>query len=164
MKIRSLIALIIFLALAACRGAQEPASTPEVVNTPRTSEGLTADVGKGESLDVQGQTNGEDAQAQTQVELPEDFPKDIPLVDLALISDLVTASDRVTYNAGLEYPNVSDFYKVRMPASGWTLEGEEVSSSHATYKFSKDGRTAQVDITQGENGIPTLVVITFSAP
>ena len=160
MKIRTLIALIIFLALAACRGAQEPASTPEVVNTPRTSEGLTADVGKGESLDVQGETNGEDAQ----VELPEDFPEDIPLVDLALISDLVTAAGRVSYNAGLEYPNVSDFYKVRMPASGWTLEGEEVSSSHATYKFSKDGRTSQVDITQGENGVPTLVVITFSAP
>ena len=162
MKIRTLIALIIFLALTACGGGQEPASTPEVVNTPRTSEGLTADVGKGESLDVEGETNGEDA--QTQVELPEDFPEDIPLVDLALISDLVTASDRVSYNAGLEYPNVSDFYKMRMPANGWTLEGEEVSSSHATYNFSKDGRTAQVDITQGGNGVPTLVVITFSTP
>jgi hypothetical protein len=165
MKIHKLIGFItIILLLAACGGASV-AETPLAASTPRTSEGLTADVGKGESLDVEAETDGDEVQtAPSQVELPADFPQDIPLLETALISDLFTASDRVSYNATLEYPNVSDFYKVRMPANGWTLLEEDVSSSHAAYKFSKEDRSAQVEITQGENGAPTLVVISFTAP
>jgi hypothetical protein len=165
MKIRIITTcILVSLLLAACRSAPEEV-TPETASTPQTSEGLTADIGKGESLDAQGETNGDEAQADSAlVDLPEDFPQDIPLVEMALISDLFTASDMVSYNAELEYPNISDFYKMRMPANGWTLTEEEFSSSHATYKFSKDDRTAQVDISQGESGTPTLVVIYFTAP
>jgi hypothetical protein len=165
MKIHMLTGLItISLLLAGCVGASET-PTQEAASTPRTSEGLTADVGKGESLDVEAETDGADVQAEpSQVELPADFPQDIPLPEAALISDLFTASDRVSYNVALEYPNVSDFYKVRMPANGWTLVEEDVSSSHAAYMFSKEDRSAQVEITQGENGAPTLVVISFTAP
>jgi hypothetical protein len=165
MKIHMLTGLItISLLLAACGGVSET-PTQKAASNPRTSEGLTADVGKGESLDVQSETDGDEVLPEpSQVELPADFPQDIPLLETALISDLITTADSVSYNAALEYPNVSDFYKVRMPANGWTLTEEDVSSSHAAYKFSKEDRSAQVEITQGENGAPTLVVISFTAP
>lgn len=81
------------------------------------------------------------------VELPGDFPDDVPVYDDASVMITTTDSSRegyyVTMSSTDDFSTIKDWYKKALEDEGWTIDGE---TSYAA----GDGETATFSCTKGD--------------
>jgi len=93
---------------------------------------------------------------------PQDVPPDIPIMD-GERSAFVGAAQAVSYLINAEFDDVVNFYRTEMPQKGWQEASVDTpsTSSLIEMKYTKDGRTATIVITQIPIVGQTTIVITI---
>ncbi len=81
---------------------------------------------------------------------------DIPMMPDA--KEKSSLGDTIIYKSASKVADVVAFYKKAMPAAGWKLEGEPMTTdAFATLTFTQDSKKAQVSITS-EGGMTNVIV------
>ena len=83
------------------------------------------------------------------------LPEDVPTMDDAVI--VSAAADTVTFTVEVGADAVLAYYQEQLAANGWTLQEDQTATE---MRFSKDDRTAQVTVGEGE---PTEVTVTVTS-
>lgn len=93
-------------------------------------------------------------------------PEDVSIPQEPEVENLYATQDIVSYTIGQDFAAVLDFYKREMPANGWTAvsEGTLESEQAAVLKYTKDGRSATLSLSEGPQEGQTVVVITLVNP
>jgi len=93
---------------------------------------------------------------------PQDAPPDIPIME-AERSAFVGTAKAVSYMINAEFDDVVSYYRAEMPKNGWQEAPSDTTSTSSLVelKYTKDGRTATVVITQVPFVGQTTVVITI---
>ena len=102
------------------------------------------------------------AQAFIKGEVPSgDPPTDIPIMDIDRTESYFGSSQYIFYISAYEYPQVLDFYKVKMPENGWQYLQDESHqyANAAQLNYYKDTRTATIDLSLNSLNNTTLVII-----
>ena len=121
----------------------------------------------GEEVTWSGETEeGEvyEAQIGGEVEVPNDFPSDIPLYPASTPMASLDAGDhgRVLALTTSEAPeDVFEFYRTELPKQGWSIENEAAFGEQYVLGVAKETRTASVTIAVG--GGQTRVAIALTA-
>ena len=105
------------------------------------------------------------AQIGGDVQLPSDFPPDVPVYPDAtpVASGFATGEGAFVLLRTLDpAPSVYDFYRSEMPEDGWSIENEMRLGDFGMLTLAKDGRSATIAITPGEEG--ATIMLTVSAP
>ena len=106
------------------------------------------------------------AQGIIQNEIPTgEPPTDIPIINRNQVNDYFGASQYIFYTTPNAYPEVLQFYQTGMPDNGWQyLEAESHEYANAAQlKFSKDSRTATINLSLNPLNNTTVVVINISS-
>ena len=106
------------------------------------------------------------AQAIINNELPTgEPPSDIPILDRNQAKDFIGYSQYIFYISSSQYQDVLTFYQTEMPNNGWLyMESESHEYANASQLvFTKDTRTATVDLSTNPLNNTTVVVINISA-
>ncbi len=106
------------------------------------------------------------AQAIIQKEVPTgEPPTDIPILNRDQVNDYFGASQYIFYTAPNAYSEVLKFYQTAMPDNGWQyLETESHEYANAAQlKYSKDTRTATINLSLNPLNNTTVVVINISS-
>jgi hypothetical protein len=122
-----------------------------------TAEALATDVGDSGLVET-----AEAVATDVGLDLGE-APADIPLLD-ADPNGLVATSALVTYTTARTADEVKAFYETELPANGWVLsEGTAYEFGDLyTVTYTKDGRSALLNITAATDGGATLVSIVIT--
>jgi len=93
-------------------------------------------------------------------------PSDIPLLEESQMQNYFATEQLVTYYTALDYPTVLDMYKTQMPANGWQPIPEETHeyANAATLTYTKEGRTAVINLSFSTMNYTTVVVINIYYP
>jgi hypothetical protein len=97
------------------------------------------------------------------VKVPDGFPADVKVYNGATIVTAMTVPNgfnlQLTTKDSVE--KVSEFYKARMAADGWTEEGIYASGQQSTLSFKKDKRTTTIMVIESEKATSiTLMTMT----
>jgi len=93
-------------------------------------------------------------------------PIDIPLLDQAQMEDYFASSQYIFYITPVKYAQVLAFYQIEMAENGWQyleLESSQYAQA-AQLKFSKDSRTAVINLSFNTLNNTTVVIITIMNP
>jgi hypothetical protein len=149
------------LCFGAC-GGKEDAPEQSALDKARSAlppeQRSNIEVGESGEIRYDGQTeSGEEFTAQIggEVTLPGIFPEDLPLYPNAVpFSAMETGggSAFVNLDSASRAPDVYEFYKEKLPASGWTIENEVNLGGQRVLTAVKGDRKAVVQIESTEKG------------
>jgi hypothetical protein len=157
------------LCFAACGGREE---TPEQSAREKALDALPPEqrpeIERGESGEIryEGETEtGEKFMAQLggAVTFPPNFPGDIPLFPDAVPFSALESDDGFTivgWNSDKQAPEVYEFYKEQLSASGWTIEQDLNVGGQRVLTVVKGERKAVLDIESTEKGARFGFVLT----
>lgn len=94
---------------------------------------------------------------------PGEVPADIPVVE-GDKTDFYSSQEVVSYETGLDFQSVLDFYKQEMPIKGWTPSEQDSTEMEnlAILLYEKPDRKATLNVTVNPLNQNTIVLITIS--
>ncbi len=99
-----------------------------------------------------------------EVELPSDFPSDVPIMDDAVIIASSSSSSRGEHTATLtakDFDKTEKFYKEQLEEEGWTIDDAStltIGSKITTYTASKGTRKMTVGLYQSEEDEVSVII------
>jgi len=126
------------------------------------AEGGESLFGKGEQGKLTWEYQVTDINQPITIEPPEEclqaLPEDIPILPDA--AGMSTFAGFITYTTSKSFEEALNFYKAEMKAKGWTPTGEPmVMGNTAMLTYTKDGRTAQVMLSEEEGKVTVSITI-----
>jgi hypothetical protein len=103
------------------------------------------------------------ARVGTNVEVPDDFPKDVPLYPEAAPMATMTAEGHgsfISFRTEKSQQDIYDFYMEQLVVEGWTIESENSFRGQLSITSVKDVRQLEVNIAGTEGDSRVSVVIT----
>lgn len=100
-----------------------------------------------------------------QQQIPENFPKDIPVYKGAQIISSVSSLEGVALVLSSEdsLTQVTDFYKTQLTEENWSIDSETEIQNATIFEISKDNRTGAVIINQTDEGTQVTLEIKESS-
>jgi hypothetical protein len=97
------------------------------------------------------------------VEIPDDFPKDVPFYPDAVATTVKPIRDRgmtVTWVSEDDPRTIASFYQTNLAGEGWEIEGEAEFQGQHMLRASKDGRLASILVmsAQGDTHLGISIV------
>lgn len=94
------------------------------------------------------------------VELPEEFPKDVPFMESAVLYGAGGSNDEAwaTFNTPESFLAVIDWYEVKLKADGWAKYGSTSSTGQETGAFTKGD--AWINVVASAVDDQTMVTVT----
>ncbi len=94
---------------------------------------------------------------------PGEVPADIPVVE-GDKGEFYSSQEVVSYETGLDFQTVIDFYKQEMPAKGWSFSEQDSTEMEnlATLLYEKPDRKATINLTVNPLNQNIIVLITIS--
>jgi hypothetical protein len=83
--------------------------------------------------------------------LPDDFPKDIPLVEdaeIAQVQDLANDAHNVIFVTAKPVAEIATFYRQKMEDSGWKVTQDSVRGNHAFVGFKRGDMIANLQVAE----------------
>ena len=75
-------------------------------------------------------------------------------------TDITPVGGMLMYASASSFDDVLAFYQKQMPANGWSDTGDSfISPDNAMLSYTKDGRTATITLTIGEDGMVSVLII-----
>jgi len=97
------------------------------------------------------------------VALPDNFPKDVPMIPGGSVKTAITTNDVVSIAliASAPVEEVAKYYRDNLQSQGWKLESTALIGQVTMVSASKDQRNFGAQIVKGDDG--TTVMITLRA-
>ena len=149
--------VVLFLSAAsACGGDanQTAENRNEQMEDYAARYGVDVDVeGEGEDQRIVVNQPGAAGQAGRNLELPEDFPEDVPTYPGWSIHSSASTGPGLTIGAMVpaDVEAVASFYEERLPAEGWTAQDVSETPAMRILRFSKDARVLAVMIAESQD-------------
>jgi hypothetical protein len=92
-----------------------------------------------------------EVEPETPVELPEDFPADVPIFEGAKVSrvfGLANNAQNVIFSTTAPVSDVTKFYRRQMQGSGWEIKQQFQRGNHAFTTFRKGNLIANVTVAE----------------
>jgi hypothetical protein len=102
--------------------------------------------------------------ASSQVELPENFPSDIPIyenAELYAVQELAQSAKNVLFYVDAESPEVFTYYKNNMRGEGWDVAQEYTANEQSFLSFRKGRTIANVTIVKDPNSGRRVVAVMY---
>jgi hypothetical protein len=99
------------------------------------------------------------------VSIPDNFPKEIPILDGAKVVGVAVTVDEgswVSLTTDKTVDEVARWYDEQLLSAGWTVEGSYTARGMATKMYENGSMKLSVIISAGEDGGPTGVMVTES--
>jgi hypothetical protein len=93
----------------------------------------------------------EELVAATPPPLPEDFPKDIPVLEgakVAQVQNLPNNAHNVIFMTEQGLPGITSFYRKKLEDAGWKVTQNAERGSHAFISFKRGNRIANVQVAE----------------
>jgi hypothetical protein len=147
MRIYPIAALLLALPLAATLACGNDEKT-----TIDTDEGTVTVDRDDETVTFSAGDEKVEVKAGKNVELPKDFPADVPVYPGATILTSMTTPDgvMVSTQSTADATKVVDFYKQKLTGDGWTVEGEMNMGPQRIISFAKGDRQVTVTAASDE--------------
>jgi hypothetical protein len=128
---------------------------PEISDAPKASE-LSAPKppAMAESKPTPAAKAEPEPEEQTAVEpppLPDDFPKDIPVLEgstVAQVQNLANNARNVIFVTDKPVGNIATFYRKQLEDKGWKMTQNSVRESHAFVSFKRGNLIANLQVAQ----------------
>lgn len=146
---------VLALALAGCGGNER---------TVETGDGTITAEQDGEQVRIEGKTEegrGYEGRFGEDVELPDDFPADVPIYPGARVQGTMLAEGNrmVTLATSDAAAKVAAFYEERLGASGWEAAARMDMGGSRMLSFQKGERTATVQLfEEAESGTRIMLM------
>ena len=138
-----------------------PAPAPEAMN--QVVEQMDPD-GKRMHLTATSPTGRKfQASIGDEVEIPAEFPSDVPIFPGATPMASMSAPDEgiiVTFKSGNAQQEIFDYYESELPKSGWSLQTDENAGSQLSLDAIKEGRKVSVIVAGTEGDARVSVIVT----
>ncbi len=98
-----------------------------------------------------------------EIEIPEEFPKDVPIFPGATPMAFLSAPDEgiiVTFKSGEEQQAIFDFYQSSLPDDGWEVLEDEKFGSQLSLEAIKDIRKVTVTVRGTKGAAHVSVIVT----
>jgi hypothetical protein len=116
-------------------------------------------------ITINGDDDGTTARFGENVKLPDNFPKEIPVLDGAKVAGLAVTKDEgawITMSTDKSSNDAASWYDTKLAADGWEVSGSYSARGMLTKMFEKGNLSLTVIVSDGENGDPTSVMVTES--
>ena len=146
------------LCLAACGGKEEESALEKARSALPPAQDPKIVEGESGEIRYEGQTeSGEEFKAQIggDVTLPASFPEDLPTYPNSVPFSAMETGGGTTFlslDSDEQPPAVYEFYKEKLPASGWRIESELNVAGQRVLTVIKGDREAVVQIESTETG------------
>lgn len=159
-------ALLLVLAVSLAAGVSGCSMIAEKTAERLTEEAIEGETGNQVDITKDGVTvegeDGSSASVGESVEVPEDFPKDVPVYD-GKLTGAFTSDD--TFTLTLETPDsaadVVDFYAKELKDEGWTQESTMNTADGGMFSGKKGQRTVAI-VANSDSGTDDATVVTIS--
>ncbi len=155
MRTVQLIALALSAAMiSGCGKSDKPASSAQgEVKIATTSQGVVATDGKGTKVT---------ASASGNAALPENFPKDVPIITGAKIGVATALPDATSVILGTPASpeEAAKFYAENLKAQGWKVESPQNVAGRTLLQAKKDKREFTAGILKAEGGSTIQIMVT----
>lgn len=116
----------------------------------------------GTSVFAEGEDGQSVFEAGGDVEMPEDFPGDVPVLDGAVVTMTMSNPEahNLTYTTGADVTEAVDYYREAMSDNGWSSEASFQAQNTTMLNFTDEGgRSAVVSISsqQGRTTVNLMV-------
>lgn len=106
--------------------------------------------------------NGANLESGSNLKLPDNFPKDVYLIDGNIISSFSNETDN-QFSVSIESNNPMDelyaLYQNKLKGDGWKITGTMNFENSFSIFSEKDGRVASVSINQEDNKVTVTIVV-----
>lgn len=135
-------------------------------------KGIEKDTGEDVDLDIsdnkwsyQDESGENSFEFGEDVELPSDFPSDIPQYSGAKLTSKITTSDgnTVTFTTSDSATKVIDYYQTQMKKNNWTETSTYEGGDTAFLSYEKNGKGASVSVYGGDEETTLSIVYGYSA-
>ena len=97
-----------------------------------------------------------------EIEIPEEFPKDVPIFPGSTPMAFLFAPDEgiiVTFKSGEEQQDIFDFYQSRLADDGWEILENKLQGSQFSFEAIKEKRKVSVVVagTKGDSRVSVIV-------
>ena len=97
-----------------------------------------------------------------EVDIPEEFPKDVPIFPGSTPMAFMSAPDEgviVTFKSGEEQQDIFDFYQSSLADGGWEIVDDSMFDQQLSFDALKDNRKVSVVVagTQGDSRVSVIV-------
>jgi len=95
------------------------------------------------------------------VALPDNFPKDVPIIPGGSVKTAITTNDVVSIALVAPAPaaEVAKYYQENFKSQGWKIESTAVIGQVTMVTASKDQRACSVQIGQGPDGSTVMIAL-----
>lgn len=114
---------------------------------------------------INNEEDGTSAKFGENVKLPENFPKEIPVLDGSkVVGVAVTKAEGswISMTSDKSVEEAEAWYEDSLTADGWEVTGSYAGGGMSTKMFEKDDLGLTVIVAAGEDGDPTTVMVTES--
>ena len=157
MKKSHLIALCVFMLLAAGCGKEQTISTPggDVKITQKGNTATFSMNDKGEKVNVVAGTGG------NSVALPDKFPADVPIMPGATVKMAMSAGENLSVHLGLSASQADavKYYQDNLKAKGWEVEAAMTMGEMTMLSAKKGGRECAVQVAKDGGGTIVMLVV-----
>ncbi len=98
------------------------------------------------------------------VELPEDFPKDVPVVEgaeLFGVQNVGRGGKNVLFHTDDDIPKVFEFYKGTMRGEGWDMKQEFQQNNQSFLSFEKDKMITNMTVVEDPNTGKRIIALMY---
>lgn len=158
--------LAIPLLLAGCAltdNLAEKATEKVAEKAIETVTNAEVDLGEGE-ISITGE-DGESMSLGEDLEVPEDFPADVPVYGDATISSVSSVNE--SFYLGLttddDYDDIKDFYEKQLEKKGWTIDNTSsfaAQGQSTTYLCTQDTRNLSVGLFEDDDVTTITIAVT----
>ncbi len=167
MKNKWLLLIVVgLIALSGCNNAEKPQKQPgSGADSEKSSPQVKIDEDKG-SVEYKDEDSEGRAEVGEDVELPDNYPNDVPVYKNAkILSSITSKTDQVdtmtvTLQSDDSLNDVAQFYKDQLPKNGFSITNQREDKSIAVLSANKDDRT--VSIVASRNNDKTSIGINIS--
>ncbi len=139
--------------MSSCGKSDKAASSQGEVKVVTTSQGIVATDGKGTKVTASGAGNAA---------LPENFPKDVPMISGAKIAVAMVLTDAASVNliAPSSPDDAAKFYAENLKAQGWKVESPANVAGRTMLSAKKDKRDCNVAVAKHPDGSAIQIMVT----
>jgi hypothetical protein len=151
LKVRYLViaAACVAMSLSSCEC--EKSSPPEVSESTGTKFEGGKPPGMAEATKPPAKEEQEPVAQTTPPALPDDFPKDIPVLEgaeVAQVQDLPNNARNVIFLTDKAVPGITNFYRKKLEDAGWKLTQNAERGTHAFVSFKRGNMIANLQVAE----------------
>ncbi len=102
--------------------------------------------------------------AEEDVEIPEDFPEDVPVfkdAEVFGVQKLAAGAKNVLFRTDGEIPEVFSYYKSEMGGDGWDVKQEYEQANQSFLSFEKDGMITNMTVARDSKTGKQIIAVMY---